>query len=148
MEEGAPGLQLDVLAASFALYSDEQACFGRVSLFARPAKVVLELSPNQRQAWQALRQSQSINPTPRCGLQRVARLPRTNPSEESRLAASNYARLDRPKGDQEDYSGFHRIRPSIRDLACLQALDRSSNTPCHLVCLTDWGWKLSLILHS
>jgi len=124
-EKAYPGLHFDSLAAAPATLADQGTQLTPLDFSAVPVppKWFLELSPIQRQAWQTLRQGQSTNRAPFADAGAWQDFLRSKPSEESRLAASNYERLNSPQGDQEDYSGFTESGIAFSDLACFQALD-------------------------
>jgi len=128
-EKAYPGLHLDSLAAPNASFSDQGNQLWPVDL---PPPVspnwFLELSPIQRQAWERLRQSQSTDGASAAAASAWQDFLGTNPSEESRLAASNYERLKSPQADQDFDKEFTETGIAFSDLACLQALDRLANT--------------------
>ena len=141
-ENSYPGLHLDQQIGSFAGVS-EQGTLRFIGIVSDrgtaispkdfdpvpvPSPWFLEFSPIQRQAWQALRQSQSRDGVAEAGTSAWQDFLGTNPSEESRRAAMNYARLNRPQGDEESYNGLTESGVPFSDLAFLKAIDRAANT--------------------
>jgi signal transduction histidine kinase len=125
-EKAYPGLHLDALAAPMATISDEGTPIvpADCPLVPVPPKWFLDFSPAQRQAWRALRQCQSTEHAPDALARVWQDFLGANPSEEARLAASNYERLNGPDGNQEYYNGFTETGLPFADLARLQALNR------------------------
>ena len=129
-EKAYPGLHFESLAAAPATLWDQGTQltpldFSPVPI---PPKWFLELSPVQRRAWEALLQSLSTNRAPDAAAGVWQDFLDTKPSEESRQAASNYARLNSPQWDQEYYRSLTESGIAFSDLACFQALDLPTNT--------------------
>jgi signal transduction histidine kinase len=128
-QKAYPGLPLDSLAAATGMFTDQGSQLSPTdsSEAPNPPNWFLEFSPIQRHAWQALRESQSKEGVPDAPAGAWQDFLATDPSEESKLASSNYGRLNSPQADQGPYRGFTESGVAFSDLACFQALDRLTN---------------------
>ena len=136
-EKSHPGLRMEDLALPTALFSDsgeQRQPPGSVPV-PFPPEWYREFTTTQRQAWEALRQNQSTNDAAGGNTAPWENFLATDPSTESRNAASNYARLATMRGDPISYSGFTEAGVPFADLALLQTLER----------VTEKGWSTNLL---
>ena len=135
-EKAYPGLHFDAMAVPMGYISDQGSQLSPTNLPTPvPPKWFLEFSAAQRQAWERLRQCQSTEHSPDALVRSWQEFLDTNPSEEARLAASNYERLNNNNEEQEYYKSVTESGIPFLDLALMQTIDRSTNS----------GWPSDLL---
>ena len=113
-EKAYPGLHFESVAAPMGTLSDQGIPFSPTEVAAPvPPKWFLEFSASQRQAWDRLRQCQSTEHSPDALVRSWQEFLDTNPPEEARLAASNYARLNNNNEEAGILQKRYRIRHSL-----------------------------------
>ncbi len=128
-EKAYPGLHFESVAAPMGTLSDQGIPFSPTEVAAPvPPKWFLEFSASQRQAWDRLRQCQSTEHSPDALVRSWQEFLDTNPPEEARLAASNYARLNNNNEEQEYYKSVTESGIPFSDLFLMQAIDRAANS--------------------